>query len=57
MHYPQVAAPAPNHGPALLAILVGTVFAASGNRVGQQIGIALIGVGATKFVNDAFQSC
>jgi hypothetical protein len=41
-----------NDGPAWFAIGVGLVFAAYGNKVGQQVGIALIGVGATKLVND-----
>jgi hypothetical protein len=57
MNYLPTAVPAQNNGPAWLAVGLGVVLAVSGNKVGQQIGVALIGVGATKLINDSFQSC
>jgi hypothetical protein len=57
MNYLPTAVPVQNNGPAWLAVGLGVVLAVSGNKVGQQIGVALIGVGATKLINDSFQSC
>jgi hypothetical protein len=50
-NYIQSAVPAPNNGPAWLTIIAGAFLAAYGNKRGQQVGIALIGVGANKLLS------
>jgi hypothetical protein len=48
--YLPLVVPTRNNGPAWLAIFVGAAFAAYGNKLEQQIGLTLIGVGATKLI-------
>lgn len=49
-HYAQ-AVPATNNGPAWLAVFTGVLMVAYGNKLGQQVGLAVIGAGVSKLVS------
>jgi hypothetical protein len=48
-YFPAV--PVPNNGPAMLALIAGTLFVAYGDKLGQQVGLVLIGAGITKLIS------